>query len=127
LLDRAGRPDQALAAAQEAVQLCRQHADPRAVTVTPDLAIALGVLMSILTGMNRLAGAEAAAAEAVGQYRRLAAAEPDTFTIGLAGTLNYRAALLTRLGRPNDAQAAAEEAGRLRQPRGAPGPRPLPA
>ena len=71
------------------MHLCRDAATtPRPNTLTPDLAVALGIRTRVLVGMNRFDHAEAAADKACGEYRQLSASEPDVFAFGLARRAN---------------------------------------
>lgn len=83
-----GRREQALAAAEEAVQLYRTLAEAHPDAVTPDLAASLNNLASSLSELGRPEQAFVAAEEAADLYRTLAEARPDAFTPNLASSLN---------------------------------------
>ncbi|MDP9403373.1 MAG: tetratricopeptide repeat protein, partial [Actinomycetota bacterium] len=105
-----GRRDEALAAAQEAVDLYRRLAEAAPQAFLPDLATSLNNLAAFLSGMGRRDKALTAAQEAVDLYRRLAEAAPQAFLPNLAMSLNNLAASLSGMGRRDEALTAAQEA-----------------
>jgi tetratricopeptide (TPR) repeat protein len=109
-LSALGRREEALAAAQEAVNIRRDLARARPDAFTPDLAGSLNNLANMLSDLGRREEALTAAQEAADFYRDLARARPDAFTPDLAGSLNNRAAMLSELGRREEALTAAQEA-----------------
>ena len=124
-LTRLGRPNDALAAIQEAVAIRRELADPskpeQAATFEPGLAASLSTMCGCLDNLRHYEEGLAAVEEAVIIYRRLAAARPDKFEPELARELTRRSIPLRELGRREDALAAIEEAvtinGRLAEAR----------
>ena len=110
-----GRPEDALAAIQEAAGIYRELAAARPGTFRPDLANSLNTLSLRLADLGRPEDALAAIQEAAGIYRELAAARPDAFRHGLAMSLNNLALRLAGLGRPEDALAAIQEAVTIRR------------
>ena len=109
-LSAVGRREDALAAAQEAVDLYRALAQTRPDAFRPDLAGSLTNLVKMLSDLGRREDALAAAQEAVDLYRALAQTRPDAFRPDLAMSLNNLGAMLSDLGRREDALAAAQEA-----------------
>jgi tetratricopeptide (TPR) repeat protein len=105
-----GRPEDALAAIEEATGIRRELAAARPDAFRPDLASSLNNLALRLGEWGRPEDALAAIEEATGIYRELAAARPDAFRPELAGSLNNLAVILGEWGRPEDALAAIEEA-----------------
>jgi tetratricopeptide (TPR) repeat protein len=106
-LSALGRHDDALPAAQEAVDILRPlAARPE---FQPDLALSLDALGESLRRLGRREDAVAAVREAVALGRPLAAARPDAFP-DLAISLNNLAVLLGELGRHDEALPAAQEA-----------------
>ena len=105
-----GRREEALAASQEAVTICRELAAARPDAFRPDLAMSLNNLSVRLADLGRREEALAAIQEAVTIYRELAAARPDAFRPDLARSLNNLSVRLAGLGRREDALAAIQEA-----------------
>ena len=105
-----GRREDALAAIQEAVAICRELAAARPDAFRPDLAMSLNNLAVRLADLGRREDALAAIEEAAGIYRELAAARPDAFRPDLAMSLNNLSVRLADLGRREEALAAIEEA-----------------
>jgi tetratricopeptide (TPR) repeat protein len=105
-----GRREEALAAAEQAVDLYRALAASRPDAFTPDLATSLNNLAAALSDLGRREEALAAAEQAVALRRALAASRPDAFTPDLATSLNNLATMLGDLGRREDALAAADQA-----------------
>jgi tetratricopeptide (TPR) repeat protein len=103
----AGRREEALAAATEAVTIRRDLARARPEAFTPDLAMSLNNLANRLSELGQREEALAAATEAAGLYRDLARARPEAFTPDLAGSLNNLANRLSELGQREEALAAA--------------------
>ncbi|MER5355203.1 tetratricopeptide repeat protein [Kitasatospora sp. NPDC002551] len=112
LLPKAGRADEALAAAREAVTLFRDSAaaDPADADVGAALSAALCVLGDRLSGRGLVAEALATAREAVALHRPLAEADPHARAGGLAFALGSLADILPRAGRNREALEAAREA-----------------
>ncbi|HQK00655.1 MAG TPA: tetratricopeptide repeat protein [Verrucomicrobiota bacterium] len=114
-LSEAGRRSEALAPAQEAVELYRALARQNPDAFQPDLASALNTLANRLSELGRRSEALAPAQEAVELYRALARQNPDAFQPYLAGALNNLANRLSELGRRSEALAPAQEAVELRR------------
>ena len=101
-----GRREDALAAAQEAVDIRRRLAADRPDAFLPDLAGSLNNLGARLSDLGRREEALAAAQEAVDIRRRLAASRPDAFLPDLASSLKRsRPSGTGDLGRREDALA----------------------
>ena len=83
-----GRREDALAAIEEAVAICRELAAARPDAFRPDLASSLSNLSIRLADLGRREEALAAIEEAVAIRRELAAARPDAFRPDLASSLN---------------------------------------
>ncbi|MBY0275544.1 tetratricopeptide repeat protein, partial [Candidatus Binatia bacterium] len=107
---QAGRREDAVAAAQEALDLHRRLAKARPDAFEPDLATSLNNLGAMLSDLGRREDALAAAQEALTIRRRLANARPDAFEPELAASLNNLGNMLSDLGGYEDALAAAQEA-----------------
>ena len=105
-----GRPEEALAAMEEAVTAYRDLARARPDAFLPDLAMALNNQSVRLADLGRREDALAAIEEAVTAYRDLARERPDAFLPDLATSLNNQSLWLAGLGRREDALAAIEEA-----------------
>ncbi len=105
-----GRREEALKAAQEAVEVYRRLAQANPQAFEPNLAASLNNLANILAGLGRRGEALEAAQEAVEVYRRLAQANPQAFEPDLAGSLNNLSVFLADLGRREEALKAAQEA-----------------
>ncbi|HXC91831.1 MAG TPA: tetratricopeptide repeat protein [Stellaceae bacterium] len=105
-----GRREEALGAAEEAVDHYRALAAARPDAFTADLALSLNNCAIMLSEVGRREEALGAAKEAVDHYRALAAARPDAFTPDLAMSLNNLAIRLSDLGRREEALGMAEEA-----------------
>jgi tetratricopeptide (TPR) repeat protein len=105
-----GHREEALTAAQEAVQLRRQLAAARPDAFLPDLAMSLNNLANRLSDLGHREEALTAAQEAVQLRRQLAVARPDAFLPDLAMSLNNLANRLSDLGRREEALTAAQEA-----------------
>jgi tetratricopeptide (TPR) repeat protein len=111
-----GRPEEALAASQEAVTIFRELAAARPEEFRDGLAAALINLSAQLAGqLGRQEETLAAAQEAVGVYRELAAARPDVFRPGLARSLANLADALGYMGRLEEALDAIQEAVTIRR------------
>jgi hypothetical protein len=78
-LGESGRRVEALAAAQEAVALCRELVELNRDAFLPDLAMSVNKLAIDLAESGWRADGLAAALEAVTLYQELAAAEPDAY------------------------------------------------
>jgi tetratricopeptide (TPR) repeat protein len=105
-----GRPEEALAADQEAVTIFRELAAARPEEFRPGLGAALINLSADLADLGRPEEALAAVQEAVGVYRELATARPEKFRPDLVDALDTLAIRLGDMGRTEDALAAIEEA-----------------
>src|ERR1019366_4601083 len=109
-LSEAGRREEALAPAQEAVTLRRQLAQANPAAHTPNLAMSLNNLGNQLSGAGRREEALAPAQEAVTLYRQLAQANPAAHPPDLAAALNNLGNQLSGAGRREEALAPAQEA-----------------
>ncbi|MFE5300682.1 tetratricopeptide repeat protein [Streptomyces sp. NPDC056632] len=109
-LSEAGRREEALAAAQEVVELYRRLAVSDPAAYEADLANSLSNVGSQLSEAGRLEEALTAAEEAVEVYRRLAACNSDAYEPNLARSLTNLGLHLSRAGRRDDALTATEEA-----------------
>ena len=105
-----GRPEDALAAIEEATETYRELAVARPDAIRPDLAGALNTLALQLGELGWREDALAAIEEATETYRELAVARPDAIRPDLARSLNNLALQLGELGWREDALAAIEEA-----------------
>jgi tetratricopeptide (TPR) repeat protein len=105
-----GRREEALLAAQEAVDIYRELAAARPDAFRPDLAASLNNVANRLSDLGRREEALQAAQDAVEIRRELAAARPDAFRPDLAMSLNNVANRLSGLGRREEALQAAQEA-----------------
>jgi tetratricopeptide (TPR) repeat protein len=114
-LSELGEREAALAAAQEAVELCRALAAQRPDAFRPNLAVSLNNLANMLSELGEREAALAAAQEAVDIRRALAAQRPDAFRPDLAGSLNNLANMLSEVGEREAALAAAQEAVDIRR------------
>ncbi|MFG1954829.1 tetratricopeptide repeat protein [Micromonospora sp. NPDC048830] len=109
-LANAGRQEEALAPAQEAVTIHRRLAEANPDTHLPRLAGSLNNLANYLSELGRREEALAPAQEAVTIHRRLAEANPDTHLPRLAMSLDTLGNVLSKLGRRREAATSAEEA-----------------
>jgi tetratricopeptide (TPR) repeat protein len=109
-LSALSRREEALAAAQEAVDIYRRLAKTRPDTFLPDLAKSLNNFGAMLSNLGRREEALAATQEAVDIYRSLAKTRPDAFLPDLAKSLNNLGTDLSAIGRREEALAAAQEA-----------------
>jgi tetratricopeptide (TPR) repeat protein len=109
-LANVGRREDALAAAEKAVDAYQRLTDARPDAFLPDLAMSLNTLARSLSSLGRPEDALAALERAVDAYQRLADARPEVFMPDLAGSENNLAVLLAGVGRGEDALAAAEKA-----------------
>jgi tetratricopeptide (TPR) repeat protein len=112
-LSALGRHEEALASAQEAVDIRRRLAAARPDVYTAALASSLNNLGNLLSALGRHEEALASAQEAVDIRRRLAAARPEAYTADLAMSLNNLGNPLSDLGRHEEALACAQEAADL--------------
>jgi len=108
-LANAGRPEEALVPAGEAVTIGRRLAAENPAYL-PDLAGSLHNLGASLSRLGRREEALAPAEEAVAIGRRLAEVNPAAYLPGLATSLNNLGAFLSRLGRREEALGPAGEA-----------------
>ena len=113
-LSALGQREEALAATQEAVDLCRALAEARPDAFRPALARSLHNLGAHLAALGRYDEALAATQEAVDLYRALAEARPDAVRPDLARSLTSLGNCLAALGRYDEAQAATQEAVAIR-------------
>jgi tetratricopeptide (TPR) repeat protein len=114
-LSALGRREEALAAAQEAVEYYRALAQANTHAFLPNLAESLNELSNRLSALGQRKEALAAAQEAVEYYRTLAHANPQTFLSDLARSLNLLGFCLSALGRREEALAATQEAVEIRR------------
>ena len=108
-----GRREDALAPAEEAVQIRRRLAQANPAAYEPDLARSLNNLGIRYSGVGRREDALAPAEEAVQIYRRLAQANPAAYEPALARALNNLGTSYSEVGRREDALAPAEEAAQI--------------
>ena len=109
-LINSGQPDDAVAAAQQAVEIQRRLAHANPATYQPDLAASLNNLANGLLRAGQREEALAAANEAVEIRRRLVEANPAAYLPSLAETLSNAAVTFSELGRAEEALEAANEA-----------------
>ncbi|MGP8198664.1 MAG: tetratricopeptide repeat protein [Limisphaerales bacterium] len=114
-LSVAGLHAEALAPAQEAVEILRVLARQNPDAFQPNLAGSLNNLAMVLSELGRRAEALASAQEAVEIHRVLARQNPDAFQPNLAGSLNNLANRLSQVGRRAEALAPAQEAVEIRR------------
>lgn len=98
-----GRPEAAIAIAEEGVRLMRSEVALRGDPVLPDLAASLNNLGTVLSELGRREEALKCAEEAVEIRRRLAAERPLVFTAPLVVARGNLALLLGALGRREEA------------------------
>ena len=104
-----GRPEDALAAIQEALTLRRQLPAARPDAFTPDLAGSLMTYGVRLTELSRHRDALAADREALALYRRLHAAHPDAFRNDLVNALRNLVIDLRDLSMDDEAEQVGRE------------------
>ena len=109
-LSKAGRRNEALEAAQEAIVLYRKLVALYPEMYTSDLAMMLDNLGNRLSEVGRREEGLEAVREAVEQYRLLAAKSPETYASNLASSLNNLAYLLSGVGYRDEAAKIGEEA-----------------
>jgi hypothetical protein len=109
-LANAGRREQALAPAEEAVAIRRRLAEANPDAYLPNLAQSLNILGIVLLELGRREQSLAVVEEAVAIRRRLAEANPDAYLPDLAQSLNNLGMRRALLGRREQALAPAEEA-----------------
>jgi len=112
-LSAVGRRAEALAPAQQAVDILRRLVRANLDAYAPDLASALNTLALVLEEVGRRAEALAAAQEAAELYRRLAENNRDAYAPDLARTLNNLTKTLSVEGQRAEALATALEAAEL--------------
>jgi tetratricopeptide (TPR) repeat protein len=105
-----GRPEEALAAIDQAVTIYRQLAEARPAAFLPDLVGSLTNQSVYLAALGRREEALAAIDQAVTIRRQLAEARPDAFLPDLALSLNNQSNRMGDLGRREEALAAIEQA-----------------
>ncbi|WP_321917451.1 MULTISPECIES: tetratricopeptide repeat protein [Paraburkholderia] len=106
----AGRPEDALQNAQDAVDLYRALAKEQPVVLRPNLAMSLNSLATRLSELGRRESALPVAQEAVALYRALDVEQPDAFRAGLAMSVNNLANRLAELEMREPALQFAREA-----------------
>jgi tetratricopeptide (TPR) repeat protein len=111
-----GRREEALQAAQEALDIYRQLAKARPDAFLPDLATSLNNLGNRLSDLGRREEALQAAQEALDIYRQLAKARPDAFLPDLARSLGVLGTCLAADARLREAVAAFAEGVRALTP-----------
>jgi Tetratricopeptide repeat len=104
------RNEEALAAAEKAVELYRRLAARRPDIFRPNLASTLNTFANRLSDLGRYESALTAAEEAAALYSELAKQQPNTVRIGLGVALNNLSNRLSDLGRYEPALTVAEEA-----------------
>ena len=109
-LANAGLYNQALTAAEQAVEVYRQLAAANPATYEPELARSRRDLGVVLSKVGRREEALAAEEQAVEVYRRLAAANPAAYEPQLAWSLANLGLSLSGLGQHEEALAAADQA-----------------
>ena len=114
-LSEVGRREDALAPAEEAVQIRRRLAQANPAAYEPDLARSLNNLGTCYSEVGRREDALAPAEEAAQIYRRLAQANPAAYEPDLASALNNLGTCYSEVGRREDALAPAEEAVQIRR------------
>lgn len=112
-LSNAGRPSDALAPSQEAVDLYGALAAQNPDAFQPDLALSLHNLANRLGEVGRRAEALAPAQKAVEIRRALATQNRDAYQPSLAMSLDNLATSLSNVGRRSEALAPAQEAVKL--------------
>ena len=112
-LSAVGDYDEALKAAQEAVDILRDLANANPDAFRPYLAGSLNNLANRLSAVGKRDQALKAAQEATDLYTVLADANPDAFRPDLAGSLNNLANRLSAVGRRKEALKAAQETAEL--------------
>jgi tetratricopeptide (TPR) repeat protein len=110
-----GRPEEALAASQEAVTIFRELAAARPEEFRDGLAAALTNLSVDLGDLGRPEEALAAIQDAVTILRELAAARPEEFRLALARALSNLSVSLDDLERPGALAAIQEAVGVYRE------------
>ncbi len=114
-LATAGRREEALGPATEAVELRRDQARANPAAYAPDLAMALNNLANHLAEAGRREEALGPATEAVELRRDQARANPAAYAPDLASALNNLANRLAEAGRREEALGPATEAVELRR------------
>nr|WP_269781526.1 tetratricopeptide repeat-containing serine protease family protein [Nocardia bovistercoris] len=109
-LGAVGRPEEALRAATEAVDLYRTLATTNPDAHLPNLAMSVNNLAADLADAGQHEEALRAATEAVDLYRILATTNPDAHLPNLAGSVNNLAVRLADAGQHEEALRAATEA-----------------
>jgi Tetratricopeptide repeat len=109
-LTKAGKPGQALPAAQQAVAIYRELASTDPGQYRPDLAQVLDHLGIVFRELGRPADALQATEEAVAIHRELAGTDADRYSAGLAVALENLGIRYLEAERPADALPATEEA-----------------
>ncbi|MFE1920985.1 tetratricopeptide repeat protein [Streptomyces asoensis] len=109
-LSAVGRWEEALAAAQEAVEICRQLASGNPAAHASDLARSLSNLGEALSAVGRREEALIAGEEAVEIYRLPASGNPAAHASDLARSLSNLGNRLSAVGRWGEALTAGEEA-----------------
>ncbi|HXM57188.1 MAG TPA: tetratricopeptide repeat protein, partial [Candidatus Dormibacteraeota bacterium] len=114
-LSALGRPEEALAVKQEAVEIHRRLAEAAPDAFLPGLAACLNGLSNRLGDLGRHEEALAAGEQAVELHRRLARERPGSSLLGLAASLSNLGNRLGMLGRRDAMLAPTAEAVELRR------------
>ncbi|WP_301128851.1 tetratricopeptide repeat protein [Streptomyces cacaoi] len=115
VLAQAGRRDEALAVAEEAVEILRRLVSDNPAVYEPVLAGSLNNLGNWLAEVGRRDDGLAVAEEAVEIRRRLVSDNPAAYEPDLAQSLHNLGADLSGVGRRDEALAVAEEAVEIRR------------
>jgi tetratricopeptide (TPR) repeat protein len=110
-----GAPEEALEAAQEAVQRYRELAMHNPSLFSSELAGSLFNLGLVLSALHKKEESLSAVQEAAAMYRAVASHRPNTFSPNLAKCLNALGSDLYALGRKEEALEAMAEAVQLRR------------
>jgi tetratricopeptide (TPR) repeat protein len=108
-LDDLGRLEEALAAAEQAVEIHTQLAEARSGILPADSVRSISSLATILRRLGRAEEALDAAQWVVDVYRQLAAEHADMFRHYIAGSLTYLGDILSDLDRREEAVAAIQQ------------------
>jgi tetratricopeptide (TPR) repeat protein len=109
-LSDVGRAEEALAAAQQAVEIRRRLAERTPAVYEPDFALSLNTLAIRLSDVGRAEEALVHAKESTRIYLELAEHDPDIYEPDLALSLNTLAIQLSQLGRSGQALTHASHA-----------------
>jgi tetratricopeptide (TPR) repeat protein len=114
-LEEAGRREEALTAAEEAVEIHRQLAQANPTTYAYERAIALSNLGTYQWETGRRVEALTTVEEAVSAFRRLASVAPAVYVPELATALSNQGIFLSEVGKWQEALTAEEEAVEFRE------------